>query len=187
MLTDVTFKYKDSTGTEQEKVIPLTLKNSGTGDLTGHAELPEAYWSSDDAFTYTFKGWSEKQQPNKGVENTENDWKAYFQEDALQSIAGDRILYPVFEAVRKSYMVTFINPANAKENQEMDILYGSDAVYVGTPTKVGYEFTGWYPTPEKITGPTRCVAQFIAADQNRFNENGETSDDDNDTDKRYFH
>ncbi len=180
MHTDVTFKYQDSTGVGQEKVISLVLKDSDVGDLTGHVELPEAYWPTDDAFTYTFKGWSEKQQPNKGIENTENDWNDYIQEDALENLVGSRVLYPVFEAVRRIYDVTFINPTAPFDNQIVCVIptpYGSAVDFTGvnypTPKKLdtdspdSYEFTGWSSpdgTLDEIVSAITFEAQFAVLD-----------------------
>ncbi len=115
-------------------------------------------------FDYTWIGWSRKHNGELHA-------------DALLHITGDRVLYPVFKAVRRSYLVTFINstaPEGSKVLAEISTLYGSDADYFAagfeTPKKLDvqssamYEFTGWYPAPEKITGDLTCYAQFKLLD-----------------------
>ena len=43
-----------------------------------------------------------------------------------------------------------------------NIPYGGTATYTGaTPTKSGYVFTGWSPSPTNIQADTACYAQFI--------------------------
>jgi hypothetical protein len=94
--------------------------------------------------------------------------------DALVAILGNRILYPTFEAIRRSYTVTFINPTAPAENQvltQVSTLYGNDATYTGiepqkldTATPSLYYFLGWFPAPINITGDLECFAQFAILD-----------------------
>lgn len=97
--------------------------------------------------------------------------------DALTNLAGDRVLYPAFEAIRRNYTITFINPTAPEGSQvlaEIVTPYGSDADYAGAgyevPKKLDaaspelYAFTGWYPTPTSITGALTCYAQFTILD-----------------------
>lgn len=176
MTSNVTFNYSDAEGTNYIHTVPITGVNSSLG-VCGAPELePSPAWPENDAFSYELVGWSRKQQISKGLEDNEEDYKDYLQADALTGIAGDRVLYPVFKAIRKSYPITFKNPtakdADKQLLQIVETLYGYGAVYSGEiPSKLDalspslYQFIGWYPDPtEKITGPMTCYAQFAVLD-----------------------
>lgn len=130
--------------------------------LTNKIEMPVK--ASNVEFDYAWVGWTRKVGDGPHA-------------DALLNIAGDRILYPAFAATRRKYEVTFINPT-MKENNILQVIlveYGSDAIYTGEePTRQDvtspalYSFTGWYPSPEKITGPLTCYAQFTILDENWY-------------------
>ena len=174
MTSNVSFKYTDIDGVEHTEVVSIESVNSELGDVSDFVPEFTPAWPENEAFTYELVGWSRKQQVSKGIEDNENDYLEYIQADAMKDIAGDRELYPIFKACRKSYTVTFINP-NAPIAQQvlqtLSVPYGSDAIYTGnTPTKLDavspelYSFTGWYPSPENITGATACYAQFAILD-----------------------
>ena len=59
-----------------------------------------------------------------------------------------------------SYTVYFYNE-NTLLQTVTDIQYGGTATYTGsTPTKTGYVFAGWSPSPTNIQADTACYAQF---------------------------
>ncbi len=188
MTSKVTFEYNGST-----KSTEVYGENSTAGEVTEDklAELAmNPTWPENDAFTYTFISWSEKKQEYREIGET--GWEDYeseaflkehypdvFNGSALKNIKGNRTLYPVFKAIRKTYKVTFINPTAPEETRflaEVDTLYGRDADYFAakptptTPTKQDaaspelYTFVGWEPKPEKITGTLTCYAQFTVND-----------------------
>ena len=151
---------------------------------------------STDAFAYVFLGWSTEEGVVVSVEDPSyeltDEIRRSFREDAVKHVEGDRTVYPVFEAVRRTYPITFLNPA-AKESdrvmQVVDVPYGSYAVYTGSePRKENaaspdlYSFTGWYPDPDTkvVEGAFTCEAQFEAKDQDRMVD-GEDHIDDGDT------
>ena len=172
MTSKVTFSYSDSNGVAHVEEVPFTSKNSQLGNLSDYSTEQQPAWPENEAFTYEHVGWSRRQQISNGVNDTENDYLAYIQADALIDIVGDRILYPVFKANRKSYPVTFINAS--ADNLVLAVVvtpYGSDAVYTGEPPKRLdaaspdlYEHVGWHPAPINITGPLTCYAQFAVLD-----------------------
>lgn len=172
MTSNVIFKYCDIDNNEHTHTVSLTSKNSELGTCQNPELNPKPAWLENAAFTYEQVGWSRRQQISNGVHDHETDYKEFIQADALLNIAGDRVLYPVFKAIRKLYEVRFINPtANNNLLQSVMTPYGSDAIYTGeTPTKqdttspASYEFTVWDPKPEKITGPMTCYAQFTLLD-----------------------
>jgi hypothetical protein len=108
-----------------------------TDDVT--AEIPEGMIAapakaSVPAFDYKFIGWSTEKNIIVSVEDTENiltdEVRRAYREDTVKRVEGDRVLYPVFEAIRRSYLITFINPTAPAEDRIMSqvfTLYGSDA------------------------------------------------------------
>ena len=134
--------------------------------LSGH--IPTPFKESTPEFEYKWIGWS--REPNNELHK-----------DALLNIESDRTLYPVFEAIRRSYEVKFINPTdNNKELYSVMVLYGEDAIYKGeiaieellkgdTDSPDDFVFSSWYPSTENITGPRICYAQF-AVDKDSWHE-----------------
>lgn len=161
MTSNVVFMSTDG----QTELYRTTIigRNSSVSDcadpvLTNKIDKPTK--DSNAEFDYAWAGWSRKVNGE-------------IHADALLAIAGDRILYPAFAATRRKYEVYFVNPTMPENNLLQTVLteYGSDAVYTGlTPTKQDagspeiYDFVGWEPKPEKITGPTTCYAQFTILD-----------------------
>ena len=75
-------------------------------------------------------------------------------------------VYAVYSSTIRVYTVSFYNMENLLYTVE-NIQYGSSATYSGDiPTKLGvddpenYDFVGWNPNPEYITGETKCYALF---------------------------
>lgn len=173
MTSNVIFKYTDNVNNEYIHTVSLISYNSTFAKCDEPVLSPAPAWPENDAFSYEHTGWSRKQQISKGINDNESDYLVFIQADALTSIAGDRTLYPVFKAVRKNYEVNFVNPTSKNNSllQTISVPYGSDAIYTeATPTKQDsvdpglYAFTGWYPAPEKVTGPLTCYAQFTILD-----------------------
>jgi hypothetical protein len=164
----------------------------------------EPAWPENVAFAYEFKGWSTLKQElalkedklDRILEDSAYEDEDYLREIypdifnslSLQGIIGNRTLYPVFKVIRKSYDITFVNPTAQEDEQTLAVIstpYGGDTDYAGAgyaiPTKQDgaspdlYEFTGWYPSPEKITGEMICEAQFAVKDQDGPNgDDGDT-------------
>lgn len=174
MTSNVIFKYTDAAGKEYTHTVPIEGKNSSLGVCPEPKLNPVPAWPENAAFTYEQAGWSREKQISKGLNDKEDDYKAYVHLDALLDIAGDRVLYPVFKAVRKSYPVRFYNPTDSKNGgllQTVQTPYGSNAKYTGAePRKLDaaspdlYTFSAWYPKPENITGALDCYAQFTVLD-----------------------
>ena len=172
MTSNVYFVYEVD-GVETTHTVELTSTNSKLGTCPAPVLNPAPNWPENDAFYYVQSGWSRKKQVTKGIQDSEEDYLAFVQADALLNIAGDRTLYPIFKAVRKSYTVKFINSTLKTDQvlQEIEVLYGHDGAYDGMiPTKQDaaspelYAFTSWHPKPENITGHLECYAQFTILD-----------------------
>lgn len=185
LLSTITFKDTDVETTVHEG----TSENASDyrnpvyyGEINTPDDLPEGMIlkpakASNAEFNYVFLGWSTTPNIIVSIENPEDnltdETRRAFREDAVKRVEGDRILYPVFESVRRSYEVTFINPTAPKDEQVVfveEVLYGYDATYDGKPTKQDatlpeiYKFTGWFPKPENIIEPLTCEAQFTILD-----------------------
>ena len=170
MTSNVTFKYTDVYGAEYTQTVSITSLNSELGVCPEPTLSIVPAWPENAAFTYEHVGWSRKKQTSKGIEDSEDDYKAFLQADALLNIAGDRTLYPVFKAIKKRYTVTFINPtapANAQVLYKVEVSYKENAIYPYTdpikqnsPAPGMYQFIGWLPSTENITVDTVCYAQF---------------------------
>jgi hypothetical protein len=119
-------------------------------------------------YKYKFEGWTRV----NGITDLNDPEKANTkQDDALLNILTNRILYPAFTSILRSYDVVFYNPdITSGSNQYLatvNTYYGYTADYSGsTPTKLGvtnsdnYMFVGWEPSIDNITGPLNTYAQF---------------------------
>ena len=165
MTSKVTFMSTDSeTVLYVETVTNLNSEVSDCADPVLTNKITKPTKESTDEFDYEWIGWSRKANGELQV-------------DALLAITGDRLLYPVFRAIRRNYIVTFMNSTAPEGNQllaEIITPYGNDADYFGagylTPTKQDaaspelYTFTGWHPAPVNITSDLTCYAQFTILD-----------------------
>ena len=141
--------------------------------------------NSTEVFDYVFLGWSTSSNIIVSVEDTDNiltdEIRRAFKEDAVKKVEGNRTLYPVFEAVRHLYKVSFVNPTdNNKELYSVMVPHGKNAEYKGeiavealikcdTSSPEDFVFSSWYPGTENITGPRVCYAQF-AVDKDSWHE-----------------
>lgn len=136
----------------------------------GSLAAPAVAWPENAAFTYRHIGWSRREQPYLGINDTQDLYvdkaqllpdyysdgqphnylrEEYYQADALLRIEGARVLYPVFAATRKLYNVSFYN-RTAPEGQQhlltLAVPYGHDAVYPNAlPTKQDTSIPNQYP------------------------------------------
>lgn len=141
-----------------------TIYNGGDGlePVSNRLLLEAPVKTSSAQWDYTWSGWSRK--------NGEDEEP---QEDAVLNILADRTLYPTFTKSLRSYPVRFWNSGDAEPICTLTIPYGSDATYpedvYGVPEKntassEAFAFSGWAPSPEYITGPTDCYAQYTIKD-----------------------
>ncbi len=139
------------------------ILNGGNGiEPVENGLISTPYKRSTAQYDYTWTGWSRK--------NGETEEP---QEDALYGILADRILYPTFSRTVRSYLVRFYNGTELLYSTYA--LYGDDALYEGsipaaelqktdTGSPEAFEFASWVPSPEFITGPTNCYAQYYIKD-----------------------
>ena len=104
-------------------------------------------------YSYSFSGWS---LTAGGAANA----------NALKAVVSDRNVYAAFTSTVRKYTVRFYNGTTLAQTVS-EVPHGSNASYTGdTPAKTDvekpedYEFTGWNPSPNGITGNTDCYAQY---------------------------
>lgn len=127
--------------------------NGATADdivATGIIETPTK--ESTAQYHFTYGGWST-------VPGGEPE------DDALENIVIDRVVYVAFDKEIRSYTVRFYNDSTLLYTASAE--YGSDVVYAGEEfEKLGvknpelYAFIGWAPKPEYITSDLDCYAQY---------------------------
>lgn len=121
------------------------------GDTTYGSSNPTK--ASTAQYSYSFTGWS---LTAGGSANA----------NALKAVMVDRNVYAAFTSTVQKYTVRFYNGTTLVQTVS-EVPYGSNASYTGdTPAKTDvekpedYEFTGWNPSPNGITGNTDCYAQY---------------------------
>lgn len=203
MTSVVTFKYTNEAGIAQEELIPVISKNSQSGEVTDFVPIYTPDWPENIVFNYEFIGWSLIEQKSDGINDDVYEDEAYlrdkypdaFNNSSLKGILGNRTLYPVFKAIRKSYAVTFVNitaPENERTLGTITVPYGYTADYselgLAIPKKLDgtdpdvYCFVGWYSPYGDIDYITEgheglgltFEAQFAVADQD--GPNGDDAD-----------
>ena len=112
---------------------------------------------STDQYSYTYaNGWSTQKDA------TEIDT------NALKHVEGDRYVYPVFVSTIRKYTVYFYN-GDKLEEVVTNVPYNSSATFSGDistfvkPNIINPEdfiCIGWRPSPEHITGETKCMAYY---------------------------
>lgn len=121
------------------------------GNITYGSSNPTK--ASTAQYSYSFTGWS---LTAGGSANA----------NALKAVVADRNVYAAFTSTVQKYTVRFYNGTTLVQTVS-EVPYGSNASYTGdTPAKTDvekpedYEFTGWNPSPNGITGNTDCYAQY---------------------------
>lgn len=157
--------FMDSTGTTELYRQEITSYNGRAANGScpvdqGIIEVPTKTPTAQ--YYFTWNGWT-----------TINGTAA--QIDALHAVSANRYVYPAFEPHIQSYVVKFYNDEQLLESNKW--FYGTTAVYGDgngdglmdpekTPEKINttapelFEFTGWHPSPDYVTGPMSCYAQY---------------------------
>ena len=129
-----------------------TVRDGGDGTYDGKPTR-----AADARYTYTFAGWTTT--PNTSVEP-----------NALKNVTADRDVYAAYDAEGQKYTVYFYNNNGSGGQGTLlqtvnNVLYEGTAVYTGATPKYpsdpdNFEFSGWSPSNERITGNTSCIAQY---------------------------
>ncbi len=99
--------------------------------------------AADDQYTYTFTGW----------------------DTTPSAVTKDATYTAQFSNTTRKYTVTWLNSDNSVIRIDNDVPYGTIPTAPADPTKnstaqYDYEFAGWTPTVDKITGDTTYKATF---------------------------
>lgn len=125
----------------------VTVFDGGDGTYPGVTPTK----AQDARYTYTFAGWSKDTDDNT------------VDSDALTSVVADRNVYACYTKTTRKYTVEFYNGETLLQTVN-NVPYGGTATYTGetpvSPVDSSLAFLGWDPSPEHITGPTSCYAQF---------------------------
>lgn len=139
--------FYDDTGSTLLKTVTI----SDGGDAAYGSSNPTK--ASTAQYSYSFTGWS---LTAGGSANS----------NALKAVTVDRNVYAAYSRTVRKYTVYFYNGSTLLQTVS-NVSYGGSASYTGdTPTKTDvekpedYEFTGWNPSPNGITGNTDCYAQY---------------------------
>ena len=139
--------FYDDTGNTLLKTVTV----ADGGDTTYGSSNPTKVSTAQ--YSYSFTGWS---LIAGGAANA----------NALKAVMSDRNVYAAFTSTVRKYTVRFYNGTTLAQTVS-EVPYGSNASYTGdTPAKTDvekpedYEFTGWNPSPNGITGNTDCYAQY---------------------------
>lgn len=131
----VTFVNYDGTVLEEQYVIEGGSCSNPVTRLADPIDTPLK--PSDPQYSYTFSSWL----------------------GTFTNVYTDRTITAQYTSTTRSYDVKFYNGETLL--QTVTTLYGVSAVFTEEyPTKAGYLFGGWDPTPIGITGPTNCYATF---------------------------
>ena len=146
-----TIIYMNESGTN-ELYREVILNGGDASDPVIDGDIAEPTKQSTAQYNFVYGGWST--QPNGEPADS-----------ALQDVVLDRVVYAAFNNVIRSYTVRFYNGGTLLQTSTVE--YGSAAVYDGdTPIKTNtsipelYNFKGWAPECEYITGDLDCYAQF---------------------------
>ena len=156
-----------------------TLSTTSTSNITCPDPVAEKHIvaptrESTAQYDYKWSGWSIQPAIDRVP-----------QEDALKNIVGNRTVYPAFDAILRSYTVSFYTGttllysiiANYGAVVSFDASKVTDSSLLdnGIPKNVtsekpeAYEFTGWFPTTDSpIVGVTKYTAQFYLNESNYF-------------------
>jgi len=126
-----------------------TVADEGDGAYSGTPAR-----SSTAQYIYTFSGWS--LEPNGDADA-----------NATKHLTWNRNVYAAYTKEVQKYTVVFKDDAGATLQTSTNIPYGSSVQYTGAiPSKTGvddpeeYEFIGWNPSPQNITGDTTCYPTY---------------------------
>ena len=139
----------------------VTFRNGATGeeykmpvadgddcaDVVTRGLWQEPIKPSEEHYDYVYAGWG-------ATDGGEVD------DDILKNITGDKIVYAIFRAEPKLYTITWLDDDGTVLKSE-DWAYNKVPSY--TPTKAGYSFVKWSPTPVAVTGDASYTASWKEA------------------------
>ena len=125
-----------------------TVNDGGDGTYAGQpTHAPTAQ------YTFEFSGWALTSRASSANPN------------ATKEVNTNRNVYAAYILTGQLYRVRFYNGSTLLQTVN-DVAYGSTAAYTGetpiyTEDPDNFEFSGWSPSNENITGNTDCYAQYL--------------------------
>lgn len=96
-------------------------------------------------YNYTYYGWGAS---DGGAANA----------NILKNITEDKTVYAIFTATVRYYTITYLDSDGVTVLKTEQVAYGTVPSY--TPTKEGYDFDKWTPTPTMVTGEASYTASW---------------------------
>lgn len=136
----VTWKNHDGTTLETDTDVPYGTTPTYDGATPTKTKTAQ--------YTYAFSGWS----------------------PAVKGITGNTTYTATFDSTLRNYTVTWKNHDGTVLETDADVPYGTTPTYDGsTPTRSGYQFSGWSPSVDSVTGDATYTAQFVQTFTLTFN------------------
>ena len=139
--------YKTVTFMNGDNVIfeRLVLSGDDCPDPVTQGRIETPTKESTAQYNYTHSGWA---SVNGGTADS----------NILKSIATNKVVYSVFTKSVRTYTITFYDEDGTTVLHTQQDAYGTVPTY--TPTKDGFVFDKWSPTPVKVTGDTSYTASW---------------------------
>lgn len=156
-LKDITVekRWEDSENPQRPGSVTVDLYN-------GTAIVDTAVLSEENNWTYTFKNLPVKDSGGEFTYTVREQSVPGYQPTIETSDTG----YTITNTYTVRYTVTYTDGVEGEEvfpdQKYSDLTYGSETpAFEGTPTRPGYEFTGWSPeVADTVTGDVTYVAQW---------------------------
>lgn len=138
----VTFLNEDGTTLYQ---MPVLVGDDCKDPIT-HGDISTPTKESTAANHFTYSGWTST------VGGTADA-------DILKNITEDKTVYVAYAVSTRYYTVNFY--ANDALFETVQVPYGGTATPTNTPTKDGYSFSSWDPSPTNVTADMDCYAVWV--------------------------
>jgi hypothetical protein len=139
----VTFVYGD------KSYVRSVADGDTCADPVERGLIPTPTKESTAQYNYTFYGWGAS---DGGAADA----------NILKNITEDKTVYAIFAATVRYYTITWLDSDGVTELPgQKQWAYGTVPSY--TPTKEGYAFDKWTPTPTKVTGEASYTASWKSA------------------------
>lgn len=140
----VTFKNHDGTVEYGKKPVAI---GDDCADPIARGIFATPTRESDVQYNYTFYGWAT--EPNGAADA---DW--------YKAITADKTVYANFTATVRHYTITYYDSDGTTVLKTESLAYGTMPSYA--PTKDGYDFKNWNPTPVAVNGDSSYTAYWEA-------------------------
>lgn len=138
----VTFVYDD------KSYVRSVADGDTCADPVERGLIPTPTKESTAQYNYTFYGWGAS---DGGAADA----------NILKNITEDKTVYAIFTATARLYTITWLDEDGTELPGQKQWPYGTVPSY--TPTKDGYAFDKWTPTPTAVTGNASYTASWTSS------------------------